>query len=178
MLEIVLCSLVTVLPDYLFRHYRQGKRIGHEITLYSVWFELRWGITACIMLSVLLISIIFYYHPSTTSVTPFFRTVPILPEASGRVSQIFVKPSDEVKKGAPILKLDSSKQVADLEVAQRRIVEVDATILVAQADIAAADGQIQQANGALQQAVGRVDHEAGTQSEKRKCRRRPGARAA
>ena len=153
MLEIVLCSLFTILPDFLYRHYRQGKRIGHEITLYSVWFELRWGITACIMLSVLLISIIFYYHPSTTSATPFFRTIPILPEASGRVAQVFVKRSDEIKQGAPLFRLDSAKQEADLEVAKKRIVEVEASIMVAQADIAAAEGQIQQANGALQQAV-------------------------
>ena len=41
MLEIILCSLVTVLPDYLYRRYRQGKRIGREITLFSVWYELR-----------------------------------------------------------------------------------------------------------------------------------------
>jgi hypothetical protein len=33
MLEIILCSLVTILPDYLYRRYRQGKRFGHEITL-------------------------------------------------------------------------------------------------------------------------------------------------
>ena len=44
MLEIILCSLVTILPDYLYRRYRQGKRFGHEITLFSVWFELRFGI--------------------------------------------------------------------------------------------------------------------------------------
>ena len=80
MLELVLCSLFTIVPDYLYRRYVQGKRIGHEITLYSVWFELRWGLTACLMLTVLLITIIFYHHPSTTSVTAFFRTIPILPE--------------------------------------------------------------------------------------------------
>ena len=45
MLERLLCSLFTILPDYLYRHYKQGKRIGHEITLYSVWYELRWGLT-------------------------------------------------------------------------------------------------------------------------------------
>ena len=44
MLELVLCSLFTIVPDYLYRRYVQGKRIGREITLYSVWFELRWGI--------------------------------------------------------------------------------------------------------------------------------------
>jgi hypothetical protein len=35
MLEILLCSMFTLLPDYLYRRYVQGKRIGHEITLYS-----------------------------------------------------------------------------------------------------------------------------------------------
>jgi hypothetical protein len=46
MLEILLCSMVTILPDYLFRRDAQGKRFGHEITLYSIWFELRWGFVA------------------------------------------------------------------------------------------------------------------------------------
>lgn len=153
MLEIVLCSLFTILPDYLYRHYYQGKRIGHEITLYSVWYELRWGITTCLMLTVALITIIFYNHPSTTSATSFFRTIPIVPETSGRVSEVYVKLSDVVEKGAPILKLDDSKQKADLELAKRRISEIDASMVMAQADIAAAEGQIQQAKGAYQQAL-------------------------
>lgn len=153
MLEITLCSLLTILPDYLYRRYVQGKRIGHEITLYSVWFELRWGITTCLMLTVLLITIIFYNHPSATSVTAFFRTVPILPETNGRVSEIYVPLSGEVEKGAPIFKLDSSKQEAALDLAKRRITEVDASMVMAQADIATAAGQIQQAKGDLQQAT-------------------------
>jgi multidrug resistance efflux pump len=153
MLELVLCSLFTIVPDYLYRRYAQDKRIGREITLYSVWFELRWGITACVMLTVLLITIIFYNHPSTTNVTAFFRAIPILPERNGRVSEIYVNVSDEVEKGAPILRLDSSKQEADLEVAKRRVAEIDATTVMAQADIAAAEGQIQQAQGAYEQAL-------------------------
>ena len=56
MLELLLCSLLTILPDYLFRRYRQGKRLGKEITLFSVWFELRWGIVSCLMLTVALIT--------------------------------------------------------------------------------------------------------------------------
>lgn len=153
MLEIALCSLFTIVPDLLYRYYAQGKRIGHEITLYSVWFELRWGITSCLMLSVLLITIIFYNHPSTTNVTAYFRTIPILPETSGRVSETYVTLTGEIEKGAPIFKLDSSKQEAELEVDKRRIAEIDAKTVMAQADIAAADGQIQQAKGALQQAL-------------------------
>ena len=132
-------ALLTIVPDYLYRRYVQDKRIGREITLYSVWFELRWGITACLMLTVLLITIIFYYHPSTSRVTAFFRSIPILPETNGRVSEIYVKVSDNVEKGAPIFRLDSSKQEAELEVAKRRLVEVDAAMVMAAADIAAAD---------------------------------------
>ena len=89
MLELLLCSLLTILPDYLYRRYVQGKRLGKEITLYSVWFELRWGIIACLMLTVGLITVIFYNHPSTSSATLFFRTVPILPETNGRVAEVY-----------------------------------------------------------------------------------------
>ena len=153
MLEIVLCSLVTILPDYLFRRYVQGKRVGKEITIYSVWYELRYGLTGCMMLTVLLITIIFYYHPSTTSVTASFRSIPILPETNGRVSEIFVNLSDTVKQGQPIFKLDSSTQEAAVEVARRRIAEVEASILVSRADLAAAEAQIQQAKSSEQQAL-------------------------
>lgn len=153
MLELFLCSLLTVLPDYLYRHYRQGKRIGHEITLYSAWYELRWGLTACLMLTVALITVIFYNHPSTRSVISFYRTVPIIPESAGRVAQVLVKNGDTVQKGAPIFNLDNSKQTAALDAAKKRILEVDAAMVVARADIAASEGQIQQANGALQQAL-------------------------
>lgn len=98
MLELLLCSLVTILPDYLFRRYRQGKRFGKEITFYSVWYELRWGITTCLMLTIGLITMIFYYHPSTTSAAIYFRTVPILPEAAGRVAEVNVDFSAPVKE--------------------------------------------------------------------------------
>src|SRR5262245_61575065 len=110
MLELMLCSMLTILPDYLYRRYVQGKRIGKEITFYSVWFELRWGITACLILTVSLITVIFYNHPSTSNATLFFRTVPVLPETNGRVAEIFVGNSGPVKKGEPIFRLDSSKQ--------------------------------------------------------------------
>src|SRR6516165_1668018 len=126
MLELMFCSLLTILPDYLYRRYVQGKRLGKEINFYSMWFELRWGITGCVILTILLITVIFYNHPSTSNVTLFFRTIPILPETNGRVAEIFVDVSGEVAKGAPIFKLDSSKQQAAVDTAQKKIAEVDA----------------------------------------------------
>ncbi len=131
MLELLLCSMLTLLPDYLYRRYWQGKRIGKEITLYSVWFELRWGITGCLILTVLLITTIFYNHPSTSNVTLYFRTIPIVPETNGRVAEVDVNFSGRIAQGEPIFKLDSSRQQADVATAKRKIEEVDSDIVVA-----------------------------------------------
>ena len=157
MLELMLCSLLTIVPDYLYRRYVQGKRFGKEITFYSVWYELRWGITACLILTVSLITTIFYNHPSTTNVTLFFRTVPILPETNGRVAEIFVRLSDKVTQGAPIFRLDSSKQEAAVEVARRKIAETEAEMVVAKTDVAKAEGQIEEAKSQHQQTLDELD---------------------
>src|SRR5215207_6160307 len=157
MLELLLCSLLTILPDYLFRRYVQGKRLGREITFYSVWYELRWGITACLMLTVGLITVVFYYHPSTKTATLFFRTVPIVPETIGRVAEINVGMSDEVAQGQPLFRLDNSKQRAAVETARRKIAEVDAGLVVARLDILEAEGKIQEARSAHQQALDELE---------------------
>jgi multidrug resistance efflux pump len=152
MLELILCSMLTILPDYLYRRLVQGKRLGKEITFFSVWFELRYGIVACLMLTVSLITLIFYFHPSTSTATLYFRTVPILPEAVGRVSEVLHDYSAPVTKGAVIFRLDSSKQEAALETARRKISEVDAALVAAKADVLKTEGQIQEAKSSVQQA--------------------------
>jgi multidrug resistance efflux pump len=172
MIELFLCSLVSILPDYLYRRYRQGKRIGHEITLYSVWYELRWGITACVMLTVTLITVIFYYHPATKHATAMFRTVPILPEAPGRVAEVYVGVREEVKAGQKLFRLDSTAQAAAVETATRQVAEVDAATLVATTELAAADGKIYEAEQAYRQSKVEYDTKLSLQ------RANPGAVAA
>jgi len=157
MLELLICSLVTILPDYLFRRYVQHRRLGKEITFYSVWFELRWGITGCLILTVGLITVIFYNHPSTSSVTLLFRTVPIVPEINGRVAEIYVGFSGPVAQGAPIFKLDSTKQEAAVEAARHKVSEIDAEMALARADLKKADGQLQQAISDQQQTVDELE---------------------
>jgi multidrug resistance efflux pump len=152
MFELIICSLLTILPDYLYRRYVQNKRLGKEITFYSVWYELRWGITGCLLLTISLITMIFYFHPSTTSATLYFRTVPILPETSGRVAEVKADFSAPVAKGDVIFRLDSSKQEAVLETAKRKIAEIDAAIVTAEVDITKAEAQVQEARSAYQQA--------------------------
>jgi multidrug resistance efflux pump len=157
MLELLLCSVFTILPDYLYRRYVQGKRFGKEITFYSVWFELRWGITACVVLTVCLITTVFYNHPSTSNVTLFYRTIPIVPETNGRVAETFVGFSGPVAAGAPIFRLDSSKQEAAVETARHKIAQVDAELVVARTDVLKADGQIKQATSARQQTLDELE---------------------
>jgi multidrug resistance efflux pump len=157
MLELLLCSVFTILPDYLYRRYAQGRRLGKEITFYSVWFELRWGITACVILTVCLITTVFYNHPSTKNVTLFFRTVPIVPETNGRVAETFVGFSGPIAAGAPIFRLDSSKQEAAVESARRKIAELDAEMAVARADVVKADGQVKSATSARQQTLDELE---------------------
>ena len=157
MLELLLCSLVTIVPDYLYRRYVQGKRIGREITLYSVWHELRFGITGCLILTVSLITVIFYNHPSTNNVTMFFKTVPIISEINGRVAEVYIGISGPVTKGMPLFKLDSTKQEASVETARRKIAEVEGQMAVARADVQKAESQVKEAESAHQQTVDELE---------------------
>ncbi len=157
MLELLLCSAVTVLPDFLWRRYGQGKRLGHEITLFSVWYELRWGITFCVILTLSLVTTIFYFHPSTTSAVSAFRTVTILPERGGRVAETYVNINQRVTAGQPLFRLDDAEQRAAIETATRQIAEVDAAARVAKDQLAEAEGRIVQARGSLKQAQDEYD---------------------
>ena len=157
MLELLLCSLLTIFPDYLFRRYVQGKRIGKEITFYSVWFELRWGITACLILTVGLITVIFYNHPSTTSATLFFRTVPILPETNGRVAEIYfgravVSPRERRSSSltARSRRPRRRPRAARSRRSRRRLWWREPTLLKA-------EGQLQEAKGSHQQALDELE---------------------
>ena len=152
MLELILCSLITVLPDYLYRRYREGKRWGDQITFFTMWYELRWGITACLMLTVTLITIVFYYHPSTTNAGPYFRTIPLLPEGGGRVEEVFVKNGDTVAAGDPVFSLLDSAQVANVNLAESQLDQIASAFAQAEGQVSAAQATLVQAESALAQA--------------------------
>ncbi|TCL09167.1 multidrug resistance efflux pump [Shimia isoporae] len=151
MIEFFLCSLLTILPDFLFRRYRQGKRWGQELTIFTMWYELRWGITSCLILTISLITAIFYYHPSTTNVINYFRAITVMPEALGRVEEVYVRNGDFVKAGDRLFKLDAEKPEAAAATARASILEIDAAIAVAASELDSAEARVDQAEAALEQ---------------------------
>ena len=153
MLETMMCALVTVLPDYLFRRFVQGKRIGHEITLFTMWYELRWGLTTCAILALTVITTLFYFHPSSSAAASYFRTVTILPQLGGRVSEVYVTNNQQVTAGQPIFRIEDFTQTAQVEAAHAQIAQVQASLKVAQTDLAEADAGIAGARAALDQAL-------------------------
>lgn len=158
MLELLVCSMLTILPDFLYRRFAQGKRLGREITFFTVWYELRYGIVACVILTVTLITLVFFFHPASTRVSSYFRTIPVLPEGSGRVAEVFVPgPRAEVTAGQALFSLDSRSQEAAVETARRRVEEVDAALVLAQSDLAVAKGNLDAAVGAFNQAKEEYD---------------------
>ena len=73
------------------------------------------------------------------------------------MAEVNVGLSAPVSKGDVIFRLDSSKQEAALETAKRKIAEVDAALVAAEADITKAEAQIQEASSAHQQAQDELD---------------------
>ncbi|WP_176086047.1 biotin/lipoyl-binding protein [Martelella sp. HB161492] len=165
MLELLFCSIFTILPDYLYRRYRQNKRFGHEINLFTVWYELRWGITGCAMLTVILIATVFFFHPTSTAVTSFFRTVTILPDSPGRVTAVHVKSGDLVHDGDIIFTLDDRKQQASVDAAREKVANVAAQQVVAEQDLQAAIASVAQARSVRARIQTELDRNLGLQAK-------------
>ena len=73
------------------------------------------------------------------------------------MAEINIGFNEPVEKGAPIFRLDSSKQEAAVESARRKIAEVDAEMVVARADVVEADGQMWRPRARYQQVVDELE---------------------
>ena len=74
-----------------------------------------------------------------------FRTITILPETGGRVAETFVDLNQKVAAGQPLFRLDSTAQEAAVEANRRKIAEVEADMVVAQAQLR--DPRVRHAGG-------------------------------
>ena len=67
----------------------------------------------------------FYNHPSTSNVTLFFRTVPIVPETIGRVAEVNIAYNETVKKGTPLPNISTVDSVKRALVNAKSMATVD-----------------------------------------------------
>lgn len=142
MIEIVVTSFPFILR-VIYLRWR-----GIPITLYSVhralflWFGL----------ALTVFFILFYYYPkSYTGIVPF-RTVPVVAENGGTVSEIFVRGGDNVKVGGLLFAVESSTEQAAVAHTQRMVDEVQSATAMAVLEVDVAEAMLDAATAARRQA--------------------------
>lgn len=138
--------LVTSFPFVLRVMYLRWR--GMPVTLYNVHRALfLWFVLALIVFFA-----VFYYYPkSYTGLVPY-RTVPVVAETGGTVTEIFVKGGDHVKAGDPLFAIENTSELAKVEFSQRKVDEVDAAIDAAHLEVETAAASLAAARAALKQA--------------------------
>lgn len=145
--------LVTSFPFVLRVMYLRWK--GMPITLYNVHRALfLWFVLALIVFFA-----VFYYYPkSFTGLVPY-RTVPVVAEAGGTVTEVFVKGGDHVEVGDPLFAIENSSELAKVNYSQRKVDEVEAAIKAAHLEVETASAALDAAHAALRQAeLALADH--------------------
>lgn len=143
MIEIAVTSFPFILR-VLYLRWR-----GMPVTLYNVHRALvLWFVLAMIVFFA-----VFYYYPkSFTGLVPF-RTVPVVAESGGTVSEIFVRGGDQVKVGDPLFSVENSAEIAEVDYAQRKVDEVESAMAMALLDIETAKAALASARSAQNQAA-------------------------
>ena len=138
--------LVTSFP-FVFRVMYLRWR-GMPVTLYNVHRALfLWFVLALVVFFA-----VFYYYPkSYTGLVPY-RTVPVVAETGGTITEVFVKGGDHVKIGDPLFSIENSSELAKVEFSQRKVEEVEAAIVAAHMDVETAEASLTAARAALEQA--------------------------
>ena len=57
-----------------------------------------------------MITVVFYFHPSTRAAVSYFRTVSVMPDSVGRVDEVYVGLNEDVVAGQPLFRLDTDQR--------------------------------------------------------------------
>ncbi|MTI17492.1 HlyD family secretion protein [Rhodobacteraceae bacterium RKSG542] len=146
--------LVTSFPFVLRVMYLRWK--GLPITLYSV----HQALFLWLVLALILFFAVFYYYPKSFSGLVPFKTVPVVAENGGTVTEVFVKGGDTVKVGDPLFSVENSAELAKVEVARMKVAEIKSAITAAEHEVDMAQAQLAAAGTNLKQAeLTLADHE-------------------
>ncbi|AXI47580.1 hypothetical protein C1J03_17145 [Sulfitobacter sp. SK012] len=149
MIEIVVTSFPFVLR-VIYLRWR-----GMPVTLYNVHRALVLWFT----LALVVFFAVFYYYPkSYTGLVPF-RTVPVVAENGGTVTDIFVRGGDKVSVGDPLFAVENAVERAAVEISERKVAEVESAALMAVLEIEGARAALDAARAAKGQAeLSLADH--------------------
>ncbi|QUS58568.1 HlyD family secretion protein [Pseudovibrio brasiliensis] len=146
--------LVTSFPFVLRVWYLRWK--GIPVTLYNVHYAL----VLWVFMALAVFFAVFYYYPkSFTGIVPF-KTVPVVAENGGTVTEVFVTGGDRVKVGDPLFSTESAMEQAKVDHANRKIDEIKSAIKAAHLEVETADAALDAAKTGLNQAeMTLADHE-------------------
>ncbi|MEJ8475912.1 HlyD family secretion protein [Roseibium algae] len=119
--------------------YYQLKRRGEAMTVWNMRTAVFiWGV-----LAFLLFTAIFYFHPKSYSGIVPFRTISVVSQANGPVTELAVKNGQQVAPGDLLFRIEDSTQKANLKVAKAELAQLTAaeakandSLRVAQANVA------------------------------------------
>lgn len=149
MLELLLTSFPAVI------RYYQLKRRGEAMT---VW-NMRTAMFLWAFLAFFLFLAIFYFHPKSYSGLLPFRTVSVVAQTSGPVTELAVQNWQRVAAGDLLFRIENSKQRAALKQAEAEFDKIAAaevkaadTVKVAQANVVMASASLDKLKGDLENA--------------------------
>nr|WP_047577333.1 biotin/lipoyl-binding protein [Methylobacterium sp. ZNC0032] len=159
MIEILLTSFPAV-----FRYY-QLKRRGEAMT---VW-NMRTAVFLWAVLAFFLFVAIFYFHPKSYSGLLPYRTVSIVAQTSGPVTEVAVKNMQKVSAGDLLFRIENNTQKAALKQAEAEFDKITAAeakaseaLKVAQASVAVSSASLEKLRGDLENAQTLVARNSGT----------------
>lgn len=165
MIELLLTSFPVII------RYFQLKRRGEVM---SVW-NMRSAVFLWAVMAFLLFLVIFYYHPKSYSGLVPFRTVSVVAQTSGPVTEVKVQNGQRVAKGDPLFSIENSTQQAALRQAEAELdklaaaeIKAKESLKVAQASVVEAEASLDKLRVDLENAQTLFARNVGTQDAVRK----------
>ena len=159
MIELLLTSFPAIL------RYYQLKRRGEAMT---VW-NMRTAVFLWAFLAFLLFVTIFYFHPKSYSGLLPYRTVSIVAQTSGPVTEVAVRNMQRVSVGDLLFRIENNTQKAALKQAEAEFDKITAaaakasdTLKVAEASVAVSSASLDKLKGDLENAQALVARNSGT----------------
>ncbi len=139
MIELLFTSFPVIIWYFVLRRRGESMTVSNMKTAVFLW----------LMLAFTLFLTIFYYHPkSYTGIVPF-RTVSVVAQTGGPVTDVLVSDGQRVKKGDLLFQIENDTQKAALAQALTAFQNLDASEKKAKTSIQVAEANVVQAKVAL-----------------------------